>query len=373
MRYSAVILPFLILTLPVQGQETIERDLDARGAERLEVDLRGGGSIDIRGDGGDEARIRIEFGRTDPEAFRFDIDRRGTTLRVLAEQLRRVQTVNIQVVIHLPRRCDLDLSTAGGGITLRGIAGDIRGRTAGGELELADLHGTIALSTAGGRITLRDSELDGYVRTGGGEVLVENVTGDIDADSGGGVVEFRNVVTPDRTYPAEAVYIRNAGGAIDVDEAPAGADVRTGGGDIWIGSAGGYVRASTGGGDIRIHSIDGRVEARTGAGTIRVTMTGDPAAGDREVTLISGYGDIYLTVPEGLSMRVEIEAAFTRGHERDVRIVDDFGLEITESEAWDDSQGTPRKIRYGRLTAGDGKHLIRIRTTNGYVHLRRGG
>jgi len=373
MRCTTAVLPLLLLALPVQGQEIIERDFDANGIARIEIDLRGAGSITVIGDAGEKARCTVAFHRTDPDDFRFTFDRRDDSLVIGSRRFRQVQRTDIRLEIHVPRRSDLDLRTAGGGITLRGIEGTIRGRTAGGVLNLSDLHGTIALHSAGGEITLRDSALDGRVTTGGGPVLVENVTGDIEADSGGGAVVYRNVTTPYRTYPAEAVYIRNAGGAIDVDEAPGGADVRTGGGDIWINSAGEYVRASTGGGDIRINAIDGRVEASTGAGDIRVTMTGDPARGERDVTLRTGYGDVWLTVPDGLSMRVEIEAGFTRGHERDARIIDEFGLEVTESEEWDDSQGTPRKIRYGRLVTGEGEHLIKIRTTNGTVHLRRGG
>jgi len=285
MRYLCAILPLLLLALPLQGQETIERQFEVEGITRLEVDLRGAGEIDIRGGSGNLAAVTVRFHDTDPDAFDFTFEEQGQALIVSSRRLRPVRKVDIEVEIRLPQQINLDLNTNGGGITLAGIEGDIRGRTAGGELTLSDLHGRIALRTAGGRITLRDSELDGYVRTGGGPVLVENVTGDIEAHSGGGEVRFVNVRTPHRIYPADAVYIRNAGGSIDVDEAPAGADVRTGGGDIWIGSAGSYAEAHTGGGDIRINSIDGRVEATTGAGDIRVTMVGDPCS---RATAMSG-------------------------------------------------------------------------------------
>jgi len=385
----------LILVLfavhPACAQETIEREFEMSPGEVMDVNLRPGGSIDILGWDEPRAAIRVRIRNADSDAFRFDFTETGTGIEIRSEEVRNVRNVSIVVEIQLPARSDLRLRTAGGGITIRNIEGEIRGSTGGGELTLSNLKGTIRLTTGGGRIELTDSRLDGRVSTGGGSVLLENVEGDIDATSGGGNVVYRNVVTPSRTYPADAVHIRNAGGAIRVADAPAGADVRTGGGNVRIRSAGqyvkartgggdidvgeveGWVEASTGGGDITVDDVRGWVDASTGAGTIRVTMTGDPGDEKRDATLISGYGDIYLTVPANLSMEVDIELAFTRDSRRTFRIVDDFDLRQETTDTWDSSQGTPRKYIYGRATIGGGRNKIRIRTVNGNVYFRKGG
>jgi DUF4097 and DUF4098 domain-containing protein YvlB len=202
--------------------------------------------------------------------------------------------------------------------------------------------------------------------------LVENVVGDIDATSGGGNVVYRNVETPDRSYPADLVHIRNAGGALDVDEAPGGADVSTGGGDIWIGTAKKSVHARTGGGDIEIEAVDGWVKASTGAGDIDVAMVGDPTQGKRDVTLLTGYGDVTLIVPKGLSADVEVELAFTKKKEGRCGIESDLPLAEETTSEWDYDHGEPLKYIYGQSVKPGGEHKIKIRTTNGNVVIREG-
>jgi len=353
------------------AQNDLERELEMSVGETLDVNLGPGGSIHIRGWEKDRALVRVSLRDSEADAFRFEIERTRAGIAITSERLRRVNNVNVRVDVQVPRRTDLRLRTAGGGISIREIEGTITGRTAGGELALENLQGTIELSTGGGEITLTDSQLDGTVSTGGGRVLVENVEGDIKASSGGGEVVYRNVVTPDRTYPADAVYIRNAGGSIRVDDAPAGAYVTTGGGGIRVRSAGNYARASTGGGDIRIDAIDGWVEAGTGAGNIEVTMIGEPDEKKRDVTLKSGLGDIYLTLPSDISARFEIELAYTENSSRSFQISSDFDLVEDRTDTWDSSQGTSRKYIRATATVGGGRNLVKIRTTNGDVHLRK--
>lgn len=357
----------------VSSQEPIEHEFVISSEQSMEIDLSGGGSIHIRGWDEPRAVIRVILGRTDPDAFRFDFDQRGSTLTVRSERLVQVRLVDIRVEAQVPHGFDLDLHTDGGGISIEDIEGNISGSTGGGELNLRNLKGTIRLTTGGGEISVRDSELEGRVSTGGGAVLVENVNGNFRATSGGGEVIYRNVVTPDRTYPAEVVYIRNAGGRIEVEDAPSGADVSTGGGDIYIRSASSYVKARTGGGDITIDAVDGWVEASTGAGTIRVAMTGDPDEDRRDVSLSTGIGDVYLTIPDGLSTTIDIELGYTRDARRQYRIKSDFDLREERTDTWDTSQGSPRKTIFGRAKFGDGRNTIRIRTTNGNVYLRKRG
>ena len=388
MKKALVLLLVLFAVAPACAQETIEKEFEMSPGELMDVNLRPGGSIVIQGWEESRAVIRVEASNAD--AFQFDFAETSSGIEVRSETVRRINNVNVRVEIMLPVRSNLRLRTGGGGITIENVEGEINGRTGGGNLTLSKLKGSINLNTGGGQIELTDSQLDGRVTTGGGSVLLENVEGDIDATSGGGNVVYRNVTTPSRSYPAEAVYIRNAGGAILVEEAPGGADVRTGGGNISIRSAGQYVKATTGGGDIDIGQVNGWVdastgggditvddvmgwvEAGTGAGTIKVVMTGDPGDEKRDVTLSSGYGDIYLTVPENLSMEVEIELGFTRDSRQNFRIVDDFDIQQETTDNWDSSQGSPRKYIYGKATIGGGQNRIRIRTTNGNVYLRKG-
>jgi hypothetical protein len=100
-------------------------------------------------------------------------------------------------------------------------------------------------------------------------------------------------------------------------------------------------------------------------------MVGDPASGKRDVELESMGGDITLTVPPGLSMNVEIEIDYTKNSSRNYRIVTDFPLIVSESPEWNYRGHGARKVITGKGTVGGGANTIRIKTTNGDVHLKK--
>ncbi|HUU46937.1 MAG TPA: hypothetical protein VM118_14510 [Acidobacteriota bacterium] len=372
MRRLLPLLACLCLVASAHAAGDISREFPVSPGGRLDIDLRSGGSLDINGWDRDVVSIEVMFRDCDPDDYTFDFDATKSGVRVRSEMERRVNRSNISMRIRVPDRFDLKLRTAGGGISISDVEGTFRGSTAGGSIELERLTGDIDLSTGGGTVTVTDSHLDGEVTTGGGKVLVENVDGDFDANSGGGEVVFKNVSTPIRDYPKDQVHIRNAGGEIKVNDAPGGADVSTGGGNVRIRSANEFAIASTGGGDITINAVDGWVKATTGAGDVEVTMIGDPDKGRRDVSLLTGMGDVTLTVPRDLEMDIEVEIAYSKGKENKYRIVSDFDLEETRTRTWDRSHGTPLKYIYGEARIGDGRNRITIRTSHGNVYLKKG-
>jgi DUF4097 and DUF4098 domain-containing protein YvlB len=257
----------------------------------------------------------------------------------------------------------------GGDIRVDNVEGDIRGKTMGGALDLSNLKGDLSLTTMGGDVTLVKSEVEGSVKTMGGKVLLEDVVGGVNGESMGGDVVYRRVSNKKGESTGNEVKIKTMGGDINVDEAPDGADVHTMGGKIRVASAAKYVKALTMGGDIEIEEIDGLVNATTMGGDIEVTMIGDPKRGDRSVLLKSYGGDITLTVPAGLSMNLDVELAYTRGHEDEYEIMTDFPMTLKESAEWIRGKGDARKIISGTGVVSGGKHKIRIETINGNVRL----
>jgi hypothetical protein len=101
-------------------------------------------------------------------------------------------------------------------------------------------------------------------------------------------------------------------------------------------------------------------------------MVGNPAQGRRDVDISSKGGDITLTVPEGLSMEVDITLAYTRNARKTYRIISDFDLHEEESRDWDYDQGTPRRYLFATGSIAGGKNRIRIETINGDVYLKKG-
>jgi hypothetical protein len=95
--------------------------------------------------------------------------------------------------IEVPEHFDLDLASAGGGVSIEGVDGTIKGLTQSGELELRRLSGTVDLETKNGDVTLRESYVSGRVHTVGGRVLLEDVSGTVAGSSAKGKVVERRV------------------------------------------------------------------------------------------------------------------------------------------------------------------------------------
>ena len=368
-----IFLGIIVLTFVacVPTKQEMKKEFDVSSGKLLNINLKSGGSLDIQGWKKEKALVDVGFRNCDPEDFDFDIIENIAGISVKSDYRHRVRNSSMMVIIKIPQKFNIKLKTAGGSVSIQNVEGEINGSSGGGSLKFSHLTGEINFSTGGGSVKIKDSELDGRVSTGGGKVLVENVVGDIKASSGGGNVVYRNVKTPDKTYPEDVVYIRNAGGKLNVKDAPAGADVRTGGGDIHIPSAKGYVKASTGGGDIIIDEVDGWVSAGTGAGDVEITMTGNAEEGKRDVSVSTGSGDVTLYVPKNLSMQVDIELAYTKKSSRNYKIKTDFYIQEEQTDEWDYDQGSPRKYIFGKAIIKGGNNLIKIRTVNGDVILRQ--
>jgi len=353
------------------------REFPADSGGKLVLDLEAGGTVKITGTGG--SSISVSYTKScKPECdLIFDETRNGLEIKTrLVESEGRS---DIDLEIQVPRYFDVELDSMGGGLSIDGVEGTFAGKTMGGELTLHDVRGEAELTTMGGKITLTDSELDGYLKTMGGEVLFENVVGSVKGSSMGGNVRYKNVQrrdgglgAPDRIrggldeVTTDTVQISTMGGAIEIEDAPEGADLHTMGGNIEIRDARRFVRAKTMGGDIEIDSIDGWVKATTMAGDVEVTVTG--SGGD--VTLTSMSGDITLYVPSRFGMDLDLEIAYTRNSRQEYRIDVPGGLTPTVSPDWNYDQGSPRKyIRMSGSVDGGG-NTVKIKTINGNITVK---
>jgi beta-lactamase regulating signal transducer with metallopeptidase domain len=165
------------------------------------------------------------------------------------------------------------------------------------------------------------------------------------------------------------VVIDKDGGAIRLLRAPNGARLSTGGGAIIVGRAHGAVLANTGAGDISIEEADAAAHATTGAGNVMITSVGD---GAHPVEVSSGSGNVELVLPKGANATLDLETAYTENFGRRTKIKSDWPLNVTETQEWDDSHGTPRKYVRVRQNIGKGGPTIRVRTVNGDIKLKQG-
>ena len=362
---------------------TFQITAPAKSGGTLTLALRTGGEVVITGWDKPEVRVRASLRGRDRRDIDVTLQRVDSGARLESDynRLSNNQSSHQLFEINVPRSFNIRLSSGGGSFSLTDVDGVFTGHTGGGEISIQRATGEVDIRTGGGDVHVSNARLSGTVSTGGGLVRIEDVTGNLNGSSGSGPVTYIRSgggatkrsfdimgVERARTFAANGIRMNSAVGAIVLPAAPDGAHVTTGKGRIWIGPSGGEVYASTGGGPIEIGPATGSVDARTGAGDVTIQLDG---AGMHSVDVLSGKGDIVLILPPELDATLDLETAYTSTFGRQTRIVSDWPLTIVETSTWDTAQGTPRRYVRARQNLGRGGSLIRVRTVNGDVRLRR--
>lgn len=342
---------------------------------KLDIRLKTGGTITITGTADAEAVVKYRVSDSATKT-KVDITPVAGGLRIVSESRGNNWSSNkgVDIEIRVPHQVILEFYTAGGEVNLTDLDGTFDGKTMGGELTFKGLIGEVNAKTMGGDVRVIDSEVNGRVRTMGGDIRFKNIIGNIDGSTMGGDVIYDNVRAGDAPEgQGKVVEISTMGGDIEVQDAPFGAQVKTMGGDITVESAAEFVKAKTMGGNIRIKEIDGWVDVDTMGGDVYVNMVGDATLGQRDVTISSKGGYIFLILPKGMSADFEIELAYTKNSKRNYRIVSDFPIQTSETADWAFNWGTPRKVITGTAAGKGGKNKIRIQTINGDVYIKEEG
>lgn len=387
-----------VVTIPAtrlasrQAADTvIEKTISASAGDRISIDLPTGGEIIILPWDQPQARMRATL--SGDQARQTEVVFERTSGRIdlrtsLDRSIRNSRNSN-RIELWVPRRIDVNIHSAGGAIRLKGLEGTFTGETGGGEIIIEDLKGEARLSTGGGQLMVTGSDLNGSVSTGGGEAIVSAVTGNVRVSSGSGpVIRSGNsgryvgvggndvtvgagqnaTVVGDRVYRGDFSMSR-AGGDINLGSVPNGGTITTGGGKIDIGSSAGQLSVTTGGGDIEIGQMGGDVRATTGAGNVQITVVNTDGT-THSVEVHSGSGRVTIELPANIDARFDLETAYTERHAA-TTIQSDFTVSTAETTEWDSRNGSPRKYVRATGSAGSGRGLIKIRTVNGDVVIRR--
>ena len=183
------------IDLPVELRDSsFTREVPAAPGGTLQVELEVGGTLIIRGWDDPTVRIQGHLDGADWRRTRVSVERtaRGVSLRNWQERSVESSSTAHAFEIMVPRRFNLELKSAGGGVTLSGLEGTFRGETGGGNIVIEKVYGEADLSTGGGDVRVSDSELAGSVGTGGGEVQFRNVKGSLNGSSGSESELFRD-------------------------------------------------------------------------------------------------------------------------------------------------------------------------------------
>lgn len=166
--------------------------------------------------------------------------------------------------ITVPAQYNAKLGTAGGGIAVSGLTGEVNANTSGGGLRFSNLTGPVNAGTSGGGIHVEHCDGALRVNTSGGPI---EVTG------GGGSLEGHT-----------------SGGSVAVKEFRGPAHVGTSGGGIRIEKVAGDVSGSTSGGSIHVQllsPVEAPVKLSTSGGGITV-LVADKAAFDLDAETSGG-------------------------------------------------------------------------------------
>jgi hypothetical protein len=318
---SALIAVFcLSVCLPAAGSEkVVDRTFAAGkgGTMYLESDL---GSVEINSHSGNEVIVKVELqtrAASNNKAeelfdnFELSFEQKGKDVIIKGELQERWiwNNFRLQVRYHItvPNEYNLRIDTAGGGIKVADILGQVDLHTSGGSIGMGKITGPVNARTSGGSITLESSAGNGRVHTSGGSIRIGSVKGDLEA------------VT--------------SGGGIEVDD------------------VGGNLSASSSGGGLQFRNIAGNLSGKTSGGPIKATLTSQIT---EPVELRTSGGSIVLELPDDFN--ADLDAATSGG-----RVYTDLPIRI---------QGyISRNALTGALNKGGPK--VVLRTSGGNIEIRK--
>lgn len=145
--------------------------------------------------------------------------------------LRRQPNLNVQYQITLPRQFDASLKTAGGGIQVSDLQGQVEARTGGGGLTFSHIQGAVDGHTSGGGIQASGCTGPLKIETSGGGIDIKEFSGPfVRANTSGGGI------TADLASPPKSdCSLHTSGGGIRVrlpENAAVNLDAHTSGGGV---------------------------------------------------------------------------------------------------------------------------------------------
>jgi hypothetical protein len=282
---------------------------------------------------------------------------------------------HIRFDINIPSQFNLDLSTSGGDLEVKGgLTGKIDGSTSGGSIKLGNVFaGPIDVSTSGGDISTGKLEGEGHLKTAGGDIHVGAVNGSLYANTAGGNIQVETVT---KTLEAKTAggdinigdvggeaRVSTSGGDVNVGKVSGKATLSTSGGDIELNGASGKVSARTSGGDLRLQGITGSIDAKTSGGGVEAELIPSGKGGSR---LSSAGGDVRLYIDEKSKATIEATIRLDGWGWKKSRYVvkSDFPKETYET---DEDGGEIRAV----YKLNGGGELIELSTSNSNIEIHK--
>ncbi len=260
-----------------------ERRMDGPGADNKHFEKKftvnpGGnlvvktdvGSVSVKGGSGNEVVVTVDTRGRERDLSRFQIkaEQNGNDVVVRGEFTDKIggwfsglHDFDARFVVTVPQNYNVELATAGGNVEVISLKGTVKGETSGGDISARDVEGQVFMETSGG--TVSAEKVSGPVikmKTSGGDVHATALTGDV--------------------------------------------DLRTSGGNVVVDGIDGAVQASTSGGNVRVRMSGPNkgIHAETSGGNIELTVARDTKA---DLDLATSGGGVSCDMPVTVSGMME--------------------------------------------------------------------
>lgn len=269
------------------------------GRLHLETDA---GSVKVTGGSGNEVVIKVEIRGSDSFVKDFEVSawQEGGDVHVKGELPKSFWRMfsggnqDARFTVTVPSRYNVEASTAGGDVLIAAIEGTVRGSTSGGDIGATEVVGDVTVGTSGGDVEVR--EVTGVVdaETSGGDVVVSAVKGDVKAGTSGGNVKVSDVE-----------------GAVKAE---------TSGGNVLVTVRGGNkgVHAETSGGNVEIavaSNVSANLDAATSGGSVECDLPVTVQGKIRESSIkgtINGGGPLIYAHTSGGNVRIKSASGSTK-------------------------------------------------------------
>ena len=277
MKLSMLALLASGLTVAAVTDEQITRNFNVQPGGKIVVDVDFG-SIEIRTNSTSQVTVDIvrkvtRRNKAEEENFlrehavTFTQDGNTVTIHSKGKSKenhwwRGNQRTEGKYTLTVPSQFNAQLKTAGGGVAVSDLTGEVKAGTSGGGFKFARLHGNLDGNTSGGSIHVVDCEGTLKVNTSGGGIDVSGGTGSLDGGTSGG-----------------SVHVRDFRGPTHVE---------------------------TSGGGITLENVNGRIQGSTSGGSISARIA---APVSEEVNLETSGGGVTVQVPDGSAFNLDAETS----------------------------------------------------------------
>lgn len=361
---------FMIFTTEVISQTQKEAKFTVSNGDLLDVSLKQG-DINIVTGSGNEVKVVAK-----------NIDKDELNLLTMEQKSGKVEikfkgedSNNFKLECTIPAAMNLNLSTGGGNVSIKGdLSGVLEASTGGGNISTGNINGNTKVSTGGGNVSVGDINGEADLSSAGGEMKAGSISGRTTISTAGGSISVGSV--------SNSAEISTAGGNIQVGDIGGKVEVSTAGGNIKVGQVTGSAEISTAGGNIKLESATGEVEVSTAAGNIKLTnikgsIEGNTAAGNIYAELSpegnvkselnTAVGNITLKVPENTkaTIKASISVLVWSGDDSDL---DNIKSDFTPTDVKRNKEKKQIEVTYNLNGGGP---TIELNVAMGQIEIRK--